>query len=633
MLDRSADPCADFYRFACGGWMAANPIPKEHARWDRFEEVDERNRQILRDILDRAPAGSQLGDYYVACMDEKAADAKGIAPIKPVLDAIAALPNKPAITDQLARFEALGADPFFSIDSGADFKNSEMTIAEIGQGGMALPDRDYYLKTDEKSVQLREQYVAHVTRMFVQLGDRAPEATRRAQAVIKIETRLASGALDVVARRDPNRVYHKYTVAELISLAPGIDWRKYFASIGLTGLETLNVEEPNFTRAIEASMVQNSLDDLKSYLTWHVLHANAPFLSAPFVNEDFDFFGRILTGAKELRPRWKRCVGSASDQLRDELARAYVEKAFGAQAKDHTLEMVRNLEAALQRDIEGLDWMSQETKKQALVKLHAIVNKIGYPDKWRDYSRVRVARDDFAGNAARLNEYEFHRVMNKVGKPVDKAEWGTSATTVDAYYDATKNDITFPAGILQPPFFAQGAGDASNYGAIGSVIGHELTHGFDDEGRLFDAQGNLKDWWTAQDGKRFEERAECLVNEYGGFTAVDDVKINGKLTLGENTADNGGVRIAHMALIAALANRNPPKVDGFTAEQRFFLGWAQTWCENVTEEFERLSATVNPHSSGRYRVNGVLRNMPELGKAFACSTGAPMTKGPVCRVW
>jgi endothelin-converting enzyme/putative endopeptidase len=604
MLDRSADPCADFYRFACGGWMAKNPIPREQARWDRFEEVDERNREILRNILDRGPSGSRLGDYYASCMDEKAADAKGIGPLKPVLDAIAALPNKAAITDQLARLQMLGADPFFGIDSGADFKDSDMTIAEIGQGGMALPDRDYYLKTDPKSVELREQYVAHVTRMFVQLGDKAVDAARRAQAVMKIETRLAGAALDRVARRDPNRVYHKYTVAELISLDPGIDWRKYFANIGLAGLETLNVEEPNFTRAIEAAIVQNSLDDLKSYLTWNVLHANAPFLSAAFVNENFDFFGRILTGAKELRPRWKRCVGYAGDQLRDDLARAYVEKAFGHEAKDRTLEMVHNLEAALQRDIEDLDWMSQETRKQALVKLHAIVNKIGYPEKWRDYSSVRVARDDFAGNVARLNEHEFHRVMDKVGTPVDKAEWGSSVATVDAYYDPTKNDITFPAGILQPPFFGQHAADASNYGAIGAVIGHELTHGFDDEGRLFDAKGNLKDWWTAQDAKQFEERAECLVNEYSGFTAVDEVRINGKLTLGENTADNGGVRIAHMALLAALANRNPPKVDGFSAEQMFFLGWAQIWCENATDEAERLSAAVNPHSPGRYRSTG-----------------------------
>jgi endothelin-converting enzyme/putative endopeptidase len=633
MLDRTADPCADFYRFACGGWIAANPIPKEHARWDRFEEVDERNREILRGILDRAPAGSQLGDYYAACMDEKAAEAKGIAPIKPALDAIMALPNKAAITDQLARLEAVGAYPFFSIESDADFKNSEMTIADLGQGGMALPDRDYYLKTDAKSVQLREQYLAHVTRMFVQLGDSAVEAAKRAQAVMKIETRLAGAGLDQVARREPSRVYHKYTVAELISLAPGIDWHKYFADIGLPGLESLNVEEPNFTRAIEASMVQSSLDDLKSYLTWHVLHANAPFLSAPFVNENFDFFGRILTGAKELRPRWKRCVAYADDQLRDELGRAYVEKAFRPEAKGRTLEMVRNLEAALQRDIEGLDWMSQETRKQALVKLHAISNKIGYPEKWRDYSGVNVARDDFAGNVARLNEHEFHRTINKVGKPVDKAEWEIGPATVDAHYESTRNDITFPAGILQPPFFAQDSGDASNYGAIGAVIGHELTHGFDNEGRLFDAQGNLKDWWTPQDSKRFEERAECLVNEYSRFTAVDDVKVNGKLTLGENTADNGGVRIAHIALIAALADRKQPRVDGFAVEQRFFLGWAQIWCENTTEEAERLSAAVNPHSPGRYRVNGVLRNMPEFGRAFACPARAPMATAPVCRVW
>ncbi len=635
MLDRTADPCADFYRYACGGWMAANPIPKEQARWDRFEEVQERNREILRNILDgaaRSP-GSQLGDYFAACMDEKAVDAKGIAPIKPVLDEIAALPNKAAITGELTRLDAFGSDPFFSIGTEPDSKQSSIMIAAIGQGGMALPDRDYYLRTDAKSVELRRQYLAHVTRMFVQMGDPAAEAAKRAQAVLKIETRLAGAALDRVTRRDPNRVYHKYSVPELISLAPGIDWRKYFAAIGLAGVENLNVQEPNFTRALEAAMVLNSLDDLKSYLIWHVVHANAPFLSAPFVDEDFDFFGRILTGAKELRPRWKRCVGYANNQLRDELGKAYVDRAFGPQPKERTLEMVRNIEAALQRDIEGLDWMSGETKKQALLKLHAVGDRIGYPEKWRDYSSVRVARDDLAGNVARLNEHEFQRVMGKAGNPVDRAEWDMSAATVDAYYDPARNDITFPAGILQPPFFQRDAADASNYGAIGAVIGHELTHGFDDEGRLFDAQGNLKNWWTQQDAQRFEDRAQCVVDEYGGFTAVDDVRVNGKLTLGENTADNGGVRLAHMAFRAALGNRTPPKENGFTAEQKFFLGWAQIWCENATDEFERLSAAVNPHAPGRYRVNGTLRNMPEFGKAFACPASAPMTKGPVCRVW
>jgi endothelin-converting enzyme/putative endopeptidase len=634
-VDRQANPCADFYQYACGGWMARNPIPADHDRWDRFEELQERNREILREILERAsqaPA-TRIGDYYAACRDEKAADAKGIAPIKPVLDAIAALPNKSAITAQLARLNANGVHPFFSIDSSPDFKNSAMTIAELDQGGMALPDRDYYLKADPKSVELRRQYLAHVTRMFVQLGDPSVDAAKRAQAVMKIENRLASAALDRAARRDPNRVYHKYTVAELISLAPGIDWRKYFDDIGLPGLDSLNVSEPNFTRAIEAAMVQNSLEDLKSYLTWHVLHAHAPFLSAPFVDEDFDFFGRILTGSKQLRARWNRCVIYTDDQLRDDLSRAYVDKVFGPGAKNRTLHMVRNLEAALQRDIEGLDWMSPETKKQALVKFHAIVNKIGYPEKWRDYSTVRVVRNDFVGNVDRLSEYEFQRVLSKVGKPVDKTEWEMSPSTVNAYYSPTMNDINFPAGILQPPFFAEEAGDFLNYGAIGSVIGHELTHGFDDEGRLFDARGNLKDWWTPEDARRFEQRSECIVKEYSGFTAVDDVKLNGKLTLGENTADNGGVRIAHMAMRAAVENGNPAKNSDFTTEQQFFLGWAQMWCENATEESERLSATVDPHSPGRYRVNGTLRNMPEFGKAFSCPAGAPMTASPVCRVW
>jgi putative endopeptidase len=640
-LDRKADPCVDFYRFACGGWMAANPIPPEQSRWGRFDELQERNRDKLREILEktanksgtRTTVEQEIGDYYAACMDEKSAEAKGFAPLKPTLDRIASLPSKAAITAELLQLNETGVQPFFSIGSNPDFKQSTSMIANVDQGGMGLPDRDYYLKTDAKSVQLQQQYIEHVTRMLNLLGEAPDAAAKRARTVMRIETTLAKAALDRVARRDPNRVYHKYTVAELISLAPGIDWQKYFEGIGLGGLQTLNVAEPNFTRAIEAVVVQNSLDDLKTYLTWQVLNAHASFLSRPFVDENFDFFGRILTGAKQLRLRWNRCVIYADDQLGDALGQKFVEKTFGAEGKERTLAMVHHLEAALGRDIEDLDWMSPETKKQALIKLHAIVNKIGYPEKWRDYSSVNVVRDDLAGNVDRLNKYEFHRVMNKVGKPVDRTEWGMSPPTVNAYYNPTMNDINFPAGILQPPFFDKRLDDALNYGAIGSVIGHELTHGFDDEGRQFDAQGNLRDWWTPEDAKRFEERSECLVQEYGNFTAVEDVKLNGKLTLGENTADNGGVRIARMALLQALGGRKPSRIDGFTGEQRFFLGWAQIWCQNVTEEAARLRAAVDPHSPGRYRVNGTLMNMPEFGKAFACRTGTPMTSGPACRAW
>jgi putative endopeptidase len=398
-------------------------------------------------------------------------------------------------------------------------------------------------------------------------------------------------------------------------------------------LKGLIVTEPNFARAFDALITQNSLDDAKTSLTWTALRSAAPFLSSKFANESFEFNGRILTGAKQLRPRWNRCVIYADEQLGDAVGKKFVEKTFPPESKARTLEMVRNLETALQTDIEALDWMSPATKKEALAKLHAIVNKIGYPDKWRDYSSVQIARDEFWGNVERLSGYEFARSMNKVGKPVDRTEWNMSPPTVNAYYNPQTNDINFPAGILQPPFYGAKADDAVNYGAIGSVIGHELTHGFDDEGRQFDAEGNLRDWWTPVDTKRFEDRAECLVSQYSGYSAIADVKLNGKLTLGENTADNGGVRIARMALAKALSGKPSLTMEGFTTDQRFFLGWAQVWCQNVTDEAARLRAATDPHSPGRYRVNGTLRNIPEFGKAFGCRADQPMTAGPVCRVW
>ena len=640
-LDRSVSPCQNFYQYACGTWLARNPIPPDQSRWGRFNELDERNHEILRDILEKAAVErpnrsadeQRIGDYYAACMDEAAIDRKGIAPLKPALDRIAALTDKMAITAEVARLHRMGVSAMFNFGSTQDFKNSSEVIAETDQGGLGLPDRDYYLKTDAKSVQLRQQYLAHVEAMFQLLGVAPAQAKQNAQTVMEMETGLAKGSLDRVARRDPVKVYHKMTRQELISLNPGFNWTGYFDGVGAPQFEKLNVAVPNFFRRMEELLVFNSLDQWKVYLTWHALHSEAGLLAKPFVDENFNFYGKILTGAKELRPRWKRCVSFTDSQLGDALGKVYVERTFGAQGKQRTLDMVQAIEKAMGADIGQVSWMTPETKKQALIKLHAVTNKIGYPDKWRDYSSVKIVRDDALGNAARADEFEFHRDVNKIGRPVDRSEWEMSPPTVNAYYQPTLNSINFPAGILQPPFFDQRMDNAVNFGAIGAVIGHELTHGFDDQGSQFDAQGNLRDWWTEQDGKNFHEREQCLVREYSAFTVDGDVHLNGELTLGENTADNGGVRLALAALLDTLGGKRPPKIDGFGADQRLFLGFAQIWCENETPESERLGAQTDPHSLPKYRVNGVLQNMPEFGKAFGCKAGQPMVSSHPCQVW
>ena len=639
--DRSVSPCVNFYQFACGTWMARNPIPPDQSSWGRFEELAERNRAVLREILEKAAADApgrtaieqKIGDYYAACMDVAAIDKKGLAPLKPALDRIAALPDKASIADEVARLHDSGVSALFDFSSGQDFKNSDQVIAQADQGGLGLPDRDYYLKTDPKSVELRNQYAAHVAKMFALLGATEAQAQEKAKIVMEIETALAKASLDLVSRRDPAKVYHKMDKHELESLAPDFNWVRYFTGIRARPFQTLNIATPNFFRQMATALNLTSLDRWKVYLTWHLVHAEARLLPTPFVEENFNFYGKILTGAKELRPRWKRCVDSVDARLGEALGQKYVERAFGGDAKSRTLAMVRAIEKALAEDIRKLSWMTPATRDQALVKLHGIANKIGYPEKWRDYASVRIARDDALGNAARADEFEFQRQIQKIDTPTDRSEWQMTPPTVNAYYDPTMNNINFPAGILQPPFFDRGLDDAINYGAIGSVIGHELTHGFDDEGRKFDAKGNMRDWWTPRDASEFEGRAECFVKQYGEFTVAGDVHLNGKLTLGENTADNGGVRLALMALVETLAGRHAQTVDGFTAEQRLFLGFAQIWCENVTEEAQRMGAAVDPHSPGRYRVNGVLRNMPEFQKAFGCKAGQPMVSPQACRVW
>ena len=637
LIDRAADPCVDFYKYACGGWTTSQPIPPDRSAWGRGEELQERNNARLRRILEAAatardPHTQQIGDYYASCMDESAVDAKGARPLDPPLKKIAALSIARELAPLVAELHTMGAGVFFSFGAESDFKNASMIMAIADQGGLGLPDRDYYFRDDVKSVELRTQYVEHVDRMFGLLGSGGDNAAAAA-TVLRVETALAKAALDVVARRDPSALYHKMSRAELQALTPAFDWSQYFKGAGAPAIDGVNVTEPEFFKAFDALVKTAPIADLKTYLRWQLVHASAAVLSAPFVNENFRFYGTTLTGAQALRPRWKRCVQYTDSDLGEALGQAFVRETFPPRAKEDTLTMVRELESSLELDIQSLNWMSDATRQAAIVKLHAIANKIGYPDKWRDYSALKIVRGDALGNSQRANMFEFRRQMNRIGKPLDKGQWEMTPPTVNAYYHPLQNNINFPAGILQPPFFTASADPAINYGAAGAIIGHELTHGFDDEGRQFDAQGNLKDWWTPDDSKAFDDRAACFVDEYSSFTAVDEVKVNGKLTLGENAADNGGIRIALMAYLTSLTPATTKTLDGFTPEQRFFVSYGQSWCENTRPERERMQAQTNPHAPPRYRVNGVLSNMPEFQKAFSCKADAPMVRQKSCRVW
>ncbi len=643
-IDQGVNPCIDFYEFACGNWRKNNPIPPDKARWGRFDELADRNLSLLREILEKAAdVGApgperQIVDFYAACMDEPRIESLGARPIQPDLDAVAKIRSRRELMREVSRLHTVGVPALLGWGSTADLHDATRMVAVVDQGGISLPDRDYYIKDDARSKETREKFLEHVSRMFGLLGRSQEESAAAAKTVLAVETALARTSMDRTLRRDPKNRDHFMKLSELAKLAPNFDFPRFFETSRAPKFDSLNVANPEFFKQVSAQLESVPVADWKTYLSWQVLSSRADYLSSPFVNESFRFNNQYLAGQKEIAPRWKRCVRLADVSLGDALGRIYVEKHFGADGKERTLRMVKAIETAMEKDIAQLDWMSAATKEKARQKLTAIVNNIGYPDKWRDYSSIRIARDDFAGNVVRAASFEEHRQVAKIGGPVDRTEWSMTPQTVNAYYRGSRNDINFPAGILQPPFFSRTIDDPVNFGAVGLVIGHELTHGFDDQGRKFDASGNLTDWWTEQDATEFDKRAACVDEQYSQYVAVKDdkgeVRLNGKLTLGENVADNGGLRLAHSALMDTLTDEGGKKtIDGFTPEQRFFIGYAQVWCQNATDQISRLRALTDPHSPGRYRVIGVVANSPEFRDALGCKPGDPMVRENACRVW
>jgi endothelin-converting enzyme/putative endopeptidase len=644
VIDKTLDPCADFYQYACGNWIKNTEIPADQSRWGAFNELYERNLATLHEILEKSavnapgrnPIDQKIGDYYGSCMDEKAVNQKGIQPLRPELDRISAVQDKAALSDAVARVHLIGPSALFNFSSAPDFHDANQVIATIDQGGLTLPDRDYYIKDDARMVDMRKHLVEYVTQVYTLAGQSPQQAATSAQAVLQVETELAKASMDRTARRDPKNRDHKMSKDAAMALASNFYLDRYLVDVKAPSFSELNVGNPDFFKQVNAVLATEPLDSLKTYVSWRLIDSSAPYLSQPFVDANFKM-QQALTGQKEIQVRWKRCVRATDRALGEALGQRYVEVTFGPDGKQRMLKMVDALETSLDADIKDLPWMTDETKKQAKIKLQAIRNKIGYPDVWRDYSSVTIVHDDLLGNFQRATEFESRRDINKIGKPLDRKEWGMTPPTVNAYYSSSFNDINFPAGILQPPFFDKSMDDAVNFGGIGLVIGHELTHGFDDQGRKFDPQGNLRDWWTEQDGKEFEKRASCVANEYSGFTSIDDLKLNGRLTLGENTADNGGARISFNALEQIIAadktGKEAQEIDGYTPEQRFFLGFARVWCEQRRPEAARSLVLTDPHSPGKFRVDGVVQNMPEFQKAWGCKAGQPMVSANACRVW
>ena len=635
-LDTTCAPCKDFFRFANGGWLQRSEIPGDLPRWGSFNELQEQNYAALQQVLTEAarsaptaqdPSTRKLGTFYGTCMDSGAVESAGITPLTTALDRIGAIENRRGVETVIAKLHRWGIPAAFIFGAKPDAKRSTRTIAEVYQAGLGMPDRDYYTRSDSAAEKIRGEYVQHVTRMLQLAGQDSAAAAGSAGAIMRLETALANASMTREAQRDPESLYHLSTAAGLRKMAPGFSWPGYWAQMGIKGVKEVNVAQPKFLATVDSLLGVAPLSDWKSYLRWNVIANTAPALSSPFVKESFRFNSTVLRGVSEMRPRWKRCLAFTDQALGEILGQAYVRKNFTPQAKTRALEMVRNIREELNDRIKGLPWMSQETKNKAYAKLETIINKIGYPDTWRNYSTLEARPGPFVTNFLLANEFEARRDLNKIGRPTDRAEWGMTPPTVNASYNPLYNAISFPAGIMQPPFFDPKADDAVNYGGMGAVIGHEITHGFDDEGRQFDSEGNLSGWWTDADTKEFNRRADVVEKQFDGYVAVDSLHVNGKLTLGENIADLGGLLISHGAYRRALAGKpEPPRIDGLTGDQRFFLAWAQIWRTKARPEFTRLMVNVDPHAPPEFRTIGPLSNIPAFARAFGCKPGDPMVR-------
>ena len=649
-MDTAAQPGVDFYQYANGGWVKEHPIPGEYSQWGSFQELFERNLASLHEILEEAASGIKkggasndkirqlVGQFYLSGMNEEQVNAEGAKPLQSELDAIQKISDAKGVAAVLGHLHSLGVDALFGITGDIDEKDTKDQIAQMAQGGLGLPERDYYLKDDERFKKLRDQYVEHIGKVFQLLGDAAPEATEKAKQILAFETELAKASKSPVELRDPEANYHKLAFAEVQKLASGFDWAAYLEALGLSKeqMAQTDVGQPDFVKRAGELIGSTPVETWKAYFQWHLVHDVARYLSTPFVDEDFAFYQQALQGTKENQPRWKRVLRQIDQSVGEDLGQLYVEKHFSPEAKQRALAMVNDLKSALRDRIQKLEWMGPQTRTAALKKLDAFGVKIGYPDKWRDYSSLEIKDQPYVLNVLAAQSFEMKRRFGRIGKPVDKNEWGMSPPTVNAYYSPQRNEIVFPAGILQPPFFYANADDAVIYGGIGAVIGHEMTHGFDDQGRKYDPQGNMKNWWTTADEKRFQERGKKIVEQFNNYVAIDDLHINGELTEGENIADLGGVKLAYAALEKALqrkpAAERTQKIDGFTPEQRFFLSWAQIWRNNTRPEARRLRLQIDPHSPGQFRVNGPLSNLPEFVHAFQISDKSPMIRPAKDRV-
>jgi putative endopeptidase len=646
LIDTSVDPCENFYRFSCNGWFKKNPLPPDQTSYGRFTELTELNRLHLRQILEnaasahpesRTPNEQKIGDEYASCMDVEAINKAGLTPLKPELDRIDALKEASELPSAIGHLQSIGVDAFFRLGSNQDFDDASSVISFYAAGGLGLPERDYYTRTDSKSVEQRRQYVDHVTKMFTLAGEPETKARRDAESVLATETRLAKASLTVTELRDPQKINHPTDVASFGKQLTHFRLNEYLAATHAPDSGRMNDTEPKFFAEFNDLLATTPLDQIKAYLRWHLLHGFAgTSMPEAFDEESWHFYAHTLNGAEKQRERWKRCTQRIDHEMGEALGQVYVAKYFSPEDKNRALKMTIAIEEAMGKDIDGLDWMSPETKAKAKEKLRAVMNKIGYPDKWRDYSKLEIVRGDALGNQKRATEFEFARDLAKIGKPVDKSEWQMSSPTVNAYYDPQQNNVNFPAGYFQPPFFSDKEDDAANYGDMGSTVGHELTHGFDDVGRQYDKDGNLKNWWTKEDEQRFNDRAGCMVKQYDAIEPVPGVHLNGKLTLGENLADLGGLWLAWIAWLdkneAAHLDMNA-KTDGYTPDQRFWIAYAQQWCTQTRPEQLRTQAQTNPHAPGEYRTNVVLEDLPEFAQSFSCKKSSKMVIEKPCRVW